>query len=379
MPKPSTPKAPKLCFHKGKNLFFVRLNGEALYLGRDEDEAKRRYRIAVAKWWNRGGLPEPPPPQQITVAQVFDRWTVHAQEYYQNNPGHFESIKATYRAFLDVYKSMPAADFGPLALKSYRTGLCDGETSRTTVNMKVNAIRRVFKWAVSEELIPPSVFEALATVEGLRQGRAHGVKEPTPVTDVRWEHVEACLPFMPSPVGDLVRLLWNCGARVGEVVNLTARDIDTSGPVWTATITAHKTAYKGRERILCFGKNCQSILKPRMMSAPIGRPLFSPLESIAERADSAPTHRREGQPETPRKSDRRINAAYDVHAVNRAVARSIAKCNARREEQRLAPIPHWHLHQLRHSFATRTRNTLGLEAASAALGHSDLEVTKIYA
>ncbi len=371
---------PKLSFHKPTRQYFIRIAGRQTYLGGDHKKAQQK-RLQILLEWHRSGCAfiERPPQEEITVNEVFARWTVHAKEYYQRNPGHLDSIRATYRDFLAVYGDLNAVKFGPVALKSYRGGLCDGESSRTTINKKINAIRRVFKWAVSEELLPPSVYEALATVEGLRGGRAFGVIEPRPVQSVRWEHVEACLPFMPAPVGDMVRLLWFCGARVGEVVNLTARDIDTTGPVWTATIENHKNAWRQRERILCFGKECQSILRPLMLSAPIGRPLFSPLDSIAERSMKAPSHRRDGQPETPRMTDRTINPAYDPHAVLRAVNRAISKCNAARAEMKLAPVPHWHLHQLRHAYASRARATMGLEAASVALGHTDVETTKIYA
>jgi hypothetical protein len=42
--------------------------------------------------------------------------------------------------------------------------------SRRYVNENVHRVRKVFRWAASEQLIPVSVPEALATVEGLRKG-----------------------------------------------------------------------------------------------------------------------------------------------------------------------------------------------------------------
>ena len=38
-------------------------------------------------------------------------------------------------------------------------------------NYRIGRIKRVLKWAASEELIPPNVFEGLRTVDGLRMGR----------------------------------------------------------------------------------------------------------------------------------------------------------------------------------------------------------------
>ena len=48
------------------------------------------------------------------------------------------------------------------------------------VNARVNRIRRIFKWAVSEEVVPPSVIEGLRAVEGLRRGCSN-VREAEPV------------------------------------------------------------------------------------------------------------------------------------------------------------------------------------------------------
>ena len=47
---------------------------------------------------------------------------------------------------------------------------------------------------------------------------------------------------------------------------------------------------------------------------------------------------------------------------------------------RRAALPHrWHPNQLRHSYATKARKGFGLEHAGAALGHSEMKVTEVYA
>ena len=116
-----------------------------------------------------------------------------------------------------------------------------------------------------------------------------------------------------------------------------------------------------------------------MLRTPKDRPLFSPWDSIAERAAAASGHRRPDQQRTPRETDRVVGEVYDVRAVNRAVTRAIAAANADPARADMPKIPHWHLHQIRHSFGTRARAELGLQAASAALGHADVNTTKIYA
>lgn len=371
---------PKLCFHKSRKLYFVRLSGKTFYLGSDRAAAERGRLLLLVDWKSSGGaFAARPPQEEITITEIFARWLAYAEEYYSRNPTHLGWIKAAHRDFLAVYGSMRAVDFGPRALKSYRQSICDGTLARCTANKKVMAIRAVFRWAASEELIPVTVSQALCTVAGLHAGRAFGVRESRPVTAVPWEHVAACLPYMPRPVADLMRLAWHTGARIGELINLRTRDIDRSGPVWQYTLRDHKTAHHGRARVLCFGPEAQKILRTAMLRAPLGRVLFSPLDSVADRAQAAPTHRRPNQKNNPRMTDRVVGDAYDVHAINRAVNRAIKKCNADPARADLPKIPHWHVHQIRHSFATRVRKEIGLEAAAAALGHADARTTQIYA
>jgi hypothetical protein len=53
-PKPERQKAPGLCYHKARGLYYVRLNGTTHYLGADLPEAKNRHRMDIAEWLARG-------------------------------------------------------------------------------------------------------------------------------------------------------------------------------------------------------------------------------------------------------------------------------------------------------------------------------------
>jgi len=56
----------------------------------------------------------------------------------------------------ELYGDSPADEFGPLKLKTLRQHLVEHGLCRTEINKRVGRIKRVFKWAVSEELISPS-------------------------------------------------------------------------------------------------------------------------------------------------------------------------------------------------------------------------------
>ena len=72
-----------------------------------------------------------------------------------------------------LYGSTLAKDFSPKALKAVRQSMIDSGLARKTINQRIGRIIHVFKWAVSEEMVPPSVYQALkrlAASEGLVAG-----------------------------------------------------------------------------------------------------------------------------------------------------------------------------------------------------------------
>ena len=78
--------------------------------------------------------------------------------------------------------------------------MIDADLSRGVVNHRMARLRRIFKWAVSEEFVPPSVHQALATVEGLPKGRTD-FRECQPVGPgrVKWSK----RPWVDAPRGAL--------------------------------------------------------------------------------------------------------------------------------------------------------------------------------
>lgn len=75
----------------------------------------------------------------------------------------------------------------------------------------------MFKWAASEELAPASVYGSLATVEGLKLGRA-GARESSRVQPVEETTVNAILEHLPENAAAMVRLLSPSGMRPGEII-----------------------------------------------------------------------------------------------------------------------------------------------------------------
>jgi integrase len=357
---------------------------------------------------------EPPGPAGVTVAEVLLAYLTHADRHYRGADGtpsdEVRHIKVACRHVRELYGDTPAAGFGPLAIKSVRKRFVATGWGRKTVNARVDRVRRVFKWAAAEELVPVTVYTALAAVPGLQKGRSPA-PESEPVEPVADAAVDATLPFLNRHVRGLVEFERLTGCRPGEACRVRRCDLDTSGAAWVYRPTHHKTAWRGKRRIVAVGPRAQALLKEFFTPNPDDY-LFSPRRAVEEvnaaraanrKTPLYPSHLRHNaarRKATPRRAprDRYTRVSYG-QAIDRACDRafpptgglarlpkeSAAKWWARltaeqRDRVKVWRKAHrWHPNQLRHSYATKARKQFGLEHAGAALGHSKMSVTEVYA
>jgi integrase len=319
-----------------------------------------------------------------------------------------------------VYGEQPAKDFGPLALQVVRERMIGEGWSRRYINAQVGRLKRMFKWACSRELIPPSIFEGLRSVDGLRQGKTDAV-ELEPVKPVPEAWVYAIEDHVSRQVWGMIQLQMFSGMRPGEACRMRGCDIDTTGDVWTYTPERHKTQHHGHKRVIHLGPQSRAVveefLKPDTQAY-----LFSPADAEAERR--AKLHEARKLNGTPlscgnvpgsnmvRKPRRAPKTRYTVASYRRAIARGCElafpppaelarqkvqgeKKKGRRwetigewrerlgkkwaEAEKWREGHSWHPHQLRHSAATRLRKKFGLEAARVVLGHRSTAVAERYA
>jgi integrase len=251
--------------------------------------------------------------------------------------------------------------------------MIDAGLARTTINFRVSKIRRTFRWAVANELVPPAVYQGLIAVSGLLPGR-DGVRETGPVKPVPEAHIAAVLPFVSEPVRAMIELQALTGMRPGEVASIRGADIDRGGAVWIYRPHRHKTQARGCERAIPLGPRAQAIVRPWLTDDPAAC-LFRPAAAVALRNAERRSCRK--TPMTPsqarRKPKRHPRRApggqYDKNAYRQAIARACKK----------AGVPHFHPNRLRHTAATRIRQEYGIEAARQLLGHRSAATTEIYA
>jgi integrase len=338
-----------------------------------------------------------PVPEAITVVEVVDRYLEHCTQWYRGLDG---KITSTYGNALQAARALepfhmtPAHLFGPKKLKAVMEALVAQGRPRVGVNRVAKAIRRLFAWAVAEELVPPSVDHGLRAVQMLQRGRTTARELPK-IKPVAADVVEATLPFMSPVVADMVRFQRLTGARPGEVCVLRPCDIDRSGPVWSFRPIRHKNQWRSdggdsHDRTIYIGPSAQSVIRPYLDRDPDAY-CFSPVESERQRRRKQRQLRK--SPLTPSQKARKPvkNRArpprdcYDSASYRRAISRAVAAANKARDRdaaksgKRVVPLEDWAPNRLRHARATEVRRKFGLEASQVILGHATADVTQIYA
>lgn len=354
----------------GADHAFVMIDGQRVYLGRYGSEASKEKYARLLAEANRSKQTVTPRGDGVTVNDCLAAYWTFATGYYVKNGAptvEIQKIREAGRIVAKLYGSALAAHFGPLDLKTCRQAFIDKGNCRRLVNEHTIRIRRILRWCAGEEMIPAAVCDGLATVDGLKRGRTEAQDRP-PIKPVPDEYVEALERHLPPTLWAAVQVQRLTGMRSAELLSMRACDIDATGTVWIYKPESHKTEHHGYERIVDIGPRAQKIIEP-LLKPDLSAYLFDPRDAVRERAAEAETHRRPGQPASPRKTERRVGDRYDVAAYRRAIARACKQ----------AGVPHWHPHQLRHNYATAVRRQYGIETARNLLGHKSIDVTAIYA
>jgi integrase len=376
-------RIPSYRYHKASRQAVVVLDGKSHYLGKwNSSESRAEYERIIAEWLAdrrraNAGIGTWAGPTDLTVNELILAFLDHAEDHYRSPDGtqtrHLGNLKDALRPVRALYGATLARDFGPLALRAVRQQMISSGICRRTINDRVHRIRRCFRWAVSVQMLPAEVIQALETVESLEPGRS-GARESAGVKPVPMPDVEVVLPWLPASVAAMVRLQLLCGCRAGEIVRMRGADLDMAEPVWTFKPLHHKNAWRGEQRVVYLGPRAQAIVREFLKAEPEAY-LFSPRERVealrAERAAARKTKRTPSELRRRRKPDprRAPRDRYTANTYRQAIARACRK----------AGVKVWSPLQLRHVAATEIRKGFGVEGAQVILGHRRADVTQVYA
>ena len=397
MSERTSTQIPKYRLHKSTGRGVVRLNGRDVYLGEHgTPESKERYRQVIAEWLanNRQLAPRREhveSPHRPSVAELLLAYLAFAERYYVKNgrpTGEQNNIRDALRSVSALYGKTLVADFGTKELRAVRQQMVKDNLCRNVINARVNRIRRVFKWGVEHELVPPVVLHALQALAPLRRGRSEA-RETERVEPVSQSRIDAVLELVPRQIAAMIRLQCLTGMRPGEVVTMRTCDLDRTGRIWAYTPGSHKTEHHGRKRVIYLGPQAQRVVLPFLKPDPAAY-FFSPADVVAElRAELRRNRKTRVQPSqvSRRKAfpkripgDRYTAGSY-AWAIAKACGRAFPPPKDLEGDARKRWVHEhrWSPNRLRHNAATFLRKEFGIEAARVVLGHSSSAVTEVYA
>ena len=375
-------RTPKYRHYKPKDLGMVVIDGHAHYLGKyDSPESRERYHRLVAEF--HAGRPakpreETPPAAEsgLTVNELILAYARFVDAYYVKDGRPTvepTNIRLVLRLVRRLYGTTPATSFGPLALKAVRDEMIRAGNCRSEINRRVGRVVRMFKWGVSEELVPPGVLEALRAVPGLRKGRSAAVREKPPVGPVLGRRRRGG-PAARQPPGlghDRTPAADRDAARRGRH-HADRRPRHGGRRLGLRPVPAQD----GAPRQVAGGLHrAEGPGGPApWLDADREAYLFSPAEAMQERRAGVRAARKTRvQPSQADRSKARPKKTPGVRYTVASYRKAIQAACKR------AGVARWHPHQLRHSAATEIRKRFGIEASRVILGHEDVRATQIYA
>jgi integrase len=334
---------PRMHQHRRSGQARVRVRGKDIYLGPwDSQEAKERYALLIARLVKEPN--EPPKPGGLLVGEAATLWLAQEGTRYQGvELDHYQRCVAMLVKHAGRVKCQ---DFSVSDLERVRQAMIARGWSAGLINRRICRTRTIWRWLELHGHAPRGSWAHLRTLPGLSRAdprvRHLPARKPAEWADV----ARVCRRAGPAPRAMLL-LGWFSGARPSEICRLRPCDIDRTDPeVWLYRPATHKCSWRGRDKVITFGKVCQKVLAPFLADCQPEAFVFVP---------SARTRVR-----------RRLY--YTAQVYGRAVKRACERAGVM-----LTP------YQLRHSFRLRVTRAMGIDAARAAMGHASSSMTERYA
>ena len=256
-------------------------------------------------------------------------------EYLELEKGLSQNTIDAYRRDLSDF-SQEVEDINSIDrvfINSYMRSIKEKKLSPASITRKIASIRGLFKWAFSSGIINKNPAAALEQPKmPQRLPKVISVKE-----------IEEMLHSGLSPLEYLImELLYSCGLRVSELVNLKISDIDL-----------------GSKYVRCFGKGSKERIIPIGEEAKRIVKEYLPQRDLLIKKYGLDT--------------KRLLISEKGRMLNRQDVYNFIRNQGKRIHKNISP------HTLRHSFATHLlENGADLRVVQELLGHSDVSTTQLY-
>lgn len=232
------PRSSKPWYWKLRKQWVVNINGKRHYLGRDREEAHRRYHELM--------LDKPVLVTHGAVAELCEQY----MDWLQKNraPRTYEWYQERIERFLNVEPVIRVSDIRPHHVQRWldRQTWSDGYK-----NGVVTALKRVFNWGVKQGLL------ATNPIQGLE--KPQGNHRESPVTEDEYRIV--LKNTFDQEFRDVVNFLWFVGCRPQELTCIGPSDLDLDRG--TAVLTREDSKGKKHRRVIYLPDEALEIVRRR--------------------------------------------------------------------------------------------------------------------
>ncbi len=203
----------------------------------------------------------------VSVAELMELWIAdHARRFGEKSKNTHAARYAALAA-CEVHAVVRAREFVAGDLKAIRERLvAEDRLSRGEINRRLYAIRRAFRWAREESLIPASVPVDLECVKGVPKNEGHSNAEPVTaspgVVDLIVDHLMSDPEKASS--GRVVAFLRWTGARPSEANRATIGMLSADRRRLVIPARLAKTA---RDRIIPLNSRAREIVDEAIATA----------------------------------------------------------------------------------------------------------------
>jgi integron integrase len=277
-----------------------------------------------------------------------------------------QSYRAWLRRYCAFIRKLPNEMRSEHKIERFLTALAKDDVSASTQNQAFNAILFFYKESLGIEL---------KNIQALRAKRPSQLRHaPTPSEVMQL--LRKVQTDAPSATNLVVRLLYGCGLRVSEPLNLRVRDVDLDACQFVI-----RAAKGGKDRVVAIPCSALEDLRQQIESARViwnrDQRERTPVALPHQLAAKYPQFQFDwgwawvfpaGQPCLDPRSAKVVRWRLHEAAVQRAVRNACRKMGAN-----ILP------HELRHAYATHCLNRgANPRAIQQAMGHKSLETTMGY-
>jgi len=257
---------------------YIRFKGRKIQLGKyGTPEAEKAYWRFVRSIASNPTAALIKPGSQVSLDELCLAF-IQARRN-QNDHGNY---KTAVEVLLSVYSGEKVESFDFSHLEVVRNQFVERGYCRSHVNKLTSLVRSIFYWGVPRKLVPASVTESIRSLKALLERQTDAPEEP-PRQDVPDDVVAQTLPHLLPTVTDMVKVQRAACMRPSEVCRMRVGEIDTTGEVWRYVPRKHKNSWRNHRRTIHLGEVEQAIIAPRQAGKQPNDPIFSPLDTIAER------------------------------------------------------------------------------------------------